>query len=59
METGLARHVGECAIAVVAVENVLTEVGDKQIFVPVVVVITHREPTPIPLARGPPASSRP
>ena len=40
-ETGLLRHVGKCAVAVVVVEDVVAVVGDKQIIEPVVVVVTN------------------
>ena len=38
---GLLRHVGECAVAVVAVQHVVAVVGHKQIVEPVVVVVAH------------------
>src|SRR5258708_34984958 len=39
--TSLPGDVGEGAITVVVVKDVLTPIGDKQVFKPVVVVIAH------------------
>ena len=40
-DAGLCRHVGEGAIAVVAVENVAAETGEIKIGPAVVVVVSH------------------
>src|SRR2546430_15689476 len=46
-------HVGKCAIAVVAIENVVAPIGDEQIFKPVVVVV------PDAYSVGPPRFEQP
>ena len=46
-QTGLLRDVGEGAVAVVAVQDVLSPVGDEQIVKAVVIVVADaRPPTP-------------
>ena len=53
-QAGLLRHIGERAVAVVAVKDVLAPVGDEQIVEPVVVVVAHGDRrTPNPCARSP------
>jgi hypothetical protein len=38
---GLGGYVGECAVAVVAIEPVLSEIGEEEIFEAIVVVVAH------------------
>ncbi len=42
-DAGLLAHIGERAVAVVVVENILAEVGDEQIFEAVVVVVADAD----------------
>ncbi len=42
-EAGLRSDIGECAVAIVAVEAVLAEVSDEEIFEAVVVVVAHAD----------------
>ena len=47
---GLGGHVGEAAVAVVAVEPVAEEAGDVEVLVAVVVVVAHRHALAVPRA---------
>ena len=51
IETGLGRHVRECAISVVVIERVLIDAGDKDVFVSIVVIVGHRDAHIIAAAR--------
>src|SRR5271167_167503 len=51
-QAGLRGHIGEGAVAVVAIELVLAVVSDEEIFEPVVVVVAHAD------AGGPPGPLR-
>jgi hypothetical protein len=50
-QTRFLRHIGEGAVAVVAVQNVLTPVSDEQVFESVVVVITDGHAVRVPGAK--------
>src|ERR1039458_9382767 len=41
IEPGLGRYVGECAVSVVVIERVFVHARDKDIFVPVIIVVAN------------------
>src|SRR5690242_11751289 len=44
---GLLRHVGKCSVAVIAVQNIFTVLGDKQVWKSVVIEIAPNATQPI------------
>src|SRR6185437_7376980 len=44
LEAGLLRYIGKCAISVVVIEGVAVDAGDKDIRLPVVVVVPDGHP---------------
>src|SRR5215510_6423280 len=50
-ESRFTRHIGESSVAIVAIENVVAPVGDKQILIAVVVVIPDANTLSPPHAR--------
>jgi len=52
-EAGLGRDVGEGAVSVVAVELVLSVVGDEQVLKAIVVVIAYADATAQPQSHRP------
>ena len=43
MQSGLDRHVGKCPVPVVMVEAIVPVIGDEEIFVPIIVIVSDAD----------------